>query len=150
MEMPELKPGMVVADKDGDRFLIVSNSRGKIFATNDAEWIGEVPLKNEIEFIYIAVSNATIGELLSDAPLELIWERKPAVVDWSKVAVDTPILVRDKELHLWKKRHFALVDEDGKVGVYYDGKTSFTENNIWFYSSAVLYEGNQHLLEENN
>lgn len=28
-------------------------------------------------------------------------------VDWSKVAVDTPILVRDSEEEAWRKRHFA-------------------------------------------
>lgn len=28
-------------------------------------------------------------------------------VDWSKVAVDTPILVRNSEEEVWEKRHFA-------------------------------------------
>ena len=28
-------------------------------------------------------------------------------VDWSKVAVDTPIFVRDSIEEMWKKRHFA-------------------------------------------
>ena len=28
-------------------------------------------------------------------------------VDWSKVAVDTPILVRDSEEESWRKRYFA-------------------------------------------
>ena len=35
-------------------------------------------------------------------------------VDWSKVAVDTPILVRDSEKESWRKRHFAK-DENGRV-----------------------------------
>lgn len=35
-------------------------------------------------------------------------------VDWSKVPVDTPILVRNDERDRWKKRYFAKY-KDGKV-----------------------------------
>ena len=31
-------------------------------------------------------------------------------VDWSKVEVDTPILVRDSEANEWRKRYFAKYD----------------------------------------
>ena len=54
--------------------------------------------------------------------------------DWSKVAVDTPILVRDTETDGWIKRHFAKY-EDGKVYAWEYGKTSYTsrkgECNFW-------------------
>lgn len=46
-------------------------------------------------------------------------------VDWSKVAVDTPILVKDNEEERWKKRHFAKY-EDGKVYAYCNGATSWS------------------------
>ena len=47
-------------------------------------------------------------------------------IDWAKIAIDTPILVRDKEDELWQRGHFAgLSNEDG-VFVFPDGKTSFT------------------------
>ena len=51
------------------------------------------------------------------------------VVDWSKVAVDTKILVadftgNDNEI-VWKKRHFAKY-ENGKIYAWCDGLTSFT------------------------
>lgn len=47
-------------------------------------------------------------------------------VDWSKVAVDTPILVRDSEEEAWRKRHFAKY-ENGKVYAWGNGTTSWCE-----------------------
>ena len=49
-------------------------------------------------------------------------------VDWSKVAVDTPILVRDSEKESWRKRHFAKY-ENGKVYTWLGGSTSWSADN---------------------
>ena len=46
-------------------------------------------------------------------------------VDWSKVAVDTPILVRDSEKESWRKRYFAKY-ENGKVYTWLAGATSWS------------------------
>lgn len=46
-------------------------------------------------------------------------------VDWSKVAFDTPILVRDSEKEAWEKRHFAKY-ENGKVYAWRSGMTSWS------------------------
>ena len=46
-------------------------------------------------------------------------------VDWSKVAVDTPILVTYNGIHQWVKRHFARY-ENGRVYAWNHGKTSWT------------------------
>ena len=51
------------------------------------------------------------------------------IIDWSKVAVDTKILVadftgNDNEI-VWKKRHFAKY-ENGKIYAWCEGLTSFT------------------------
>lgn len=49
-------------------------------------------------------------------------------VDWSKVKVDTPILVKYSEKsNKWFKRYFAKY-EDGKVYTWDDGMTSWTAN----------------------
>ena len=50
------------------------------------------------------------------------------IVDWSKVAVDTPILVRDFEDMKWGKRHFAFF-KDGRVYTWDGGVTSWTCEN---------------------
>ena len=46
-------------------------------------------------------------------------------VDWSKVAVDTPILVRDSEGSVWRNRYFAKY-ENGKVYTWLGGATSWS------------------------
>ena len=46
-------------------------------------------------------------------------------VDWSKVAVDTPILVNDSSDRKWLKRYFAKY-ENGSVFAWTGGKTSWS------------------------
>lgn len=57
------------------------------------------------------------------------------VVDWSKVPVDTKILVRDSENEAWRKRHFAKF-KNGKIYTWNDGRSSFTasepESTLWW------------------
>jgi hypothetical protein len=48
-------------------------------------------------------------------------------VDWTKVAVDTPILVRDSEKEVWEKKHFAKY-ENGKVYTWGNGATSWSND----------------------
>lgn len=47
------------------------------------------------------------------------------IVDWSKVAVDTPILVRDLKEQEWGKRYFAFF-KDEKVYAWVGGATSWS------------------------
>lgn len=63
-------------------------------------------------------------------------------VDWSKVPVDTKILVRNSEDEAWKKRHFAKF-EDGKIFAWANGVTSFS-----VYNSDFTKEWNQGKLAE--
>lgn len=63
-------------------------------------------------------------------------------VDWSKVPVDTPILVRDSENDIWKRRYFAGND-DGKVYTWTHGTTSWSasdEDCFCKWSCAKLVE----------
>ena len=54
-------------------------------------------------------------------------EYKEPEVDWSKVPVDTPVLVKDSTPYTWKRRYFAYY-EDGIVHTYSDGATSWSVN----------------------
>lgn len=58
-------------------------------------------------------------------------------VDWLKVPIDTPILVRDSENEKWIKRHFAKY-EGGKVWAYRNGTTSWTNNGIYCWTFEKL------------
>lgn len=50
------------------------------------------------------------------------------IVDWSKVKVDTPILVKTNEQDDWEKRYFAYF-KGGKVYAWLCGTTSWSTNN---------------------
>lgn len=50
------------------------------------------------------------------------------VVDWSKVKVDTPILVKDNCDEEWVKSHFASY-KNGEVRAWMGGRTSFSIKN---------------------
>lgn len=66
-------------------------------------------------------------------------------VDWSKVAVDTPILVRDSEEETWRKRHFAKY-EDNTVYAWSAGSTSWSayrSDNIIDWKMAKLAESEE-------
>lgn len=53
------------------------------------------------------------------------WLDEEYKTDWSKVPVDTPILVKDSEFGEWRRRYFAEY-ENGKVFAWADGLTSWS------------------------
>lgn len=66
-------------------------------------------------------------------------------IDWSKVAVDTPILVRESKSDKWKNRYFAMY-RGGRICTWIGGATSWsiegTKNNIksmtsWKYAKLA-------------
>lgn len=64
-------------------------------------------------------------------------------IDWSKIPVDTPILVKDLEDGKWVNRHFARFT-DNCIYAWSDGQTSWSasENNIndvtpWRYAKLA-------------
>ena len=65
-------------------------------------------------------------------------------VDWSKVAVDTPILVRDSREEAWRKRHFAKY-ENGIVFAWGNGLTSWSahRSNVVGWGMAKLAESEE-------
>lgn len=74
----------------------------------------------------------------------LFSEYKEPEVDWSKVKVDTPILVKDILKSEWIKRYFAKY-ENGRVYAWKEGKTSWSiEDKIgtlcWKYAKLAESE----------
>ena len=79
--------------------------------------------------------------------IQMIWllkDYEEPEVDWSKVEVDTPILVRNSEDEEWRKRHFAEC-KYGTVYAWIDGRTSWTENYMesWKYTKLAEDEGDK-------
>lgn len=80
--------------------------------------------------------------------LQTIWlleeykEPEEPEVDWSKVEVDTPILVRDYEGQEWARRYFA----EHKCGTVYAwdcGRTSWTGDGVTEWEYAKLAESEE-------
>ena len=76
--------------------------------------------------------------------LQMIWlmeDYEEPEVDWSKVEVDTPILVRQTKDGEWLRRHFAKY-EGGIVYTWKDSRTSWTEDCMtgWDYGKLAESE----------
>ena len=75
----------------------------------------------------------------------LFSEYKEPEVDWNKVKVNTPILVRNKEQGEWMNRYFAKF-EDGKFYAWVGGATSWTvddEYDVTPWKYAKLAESEE-------
>ena len=74
--------------------------------------------------------------------LRAIWlmeDYEEPKVDWNKVEVDTPILVRQREDSKWYKRYFAKY-ENGKIYAWENGRTSWNIDNMAYWQYAKLAE----------
>ena len=80
--------------------------------------------------------------------LQLLWlledyeEPEEPEIDWSKIKVDTPVLVKNIENEEWKKRHFAKY-EHGRVYVWNNGSTSWSACHMYDYKYAKLPESEE-------
>lgn len=80
--------------------------------------------------------------------LQVLWlledyeEPKEPEIDWSKIPVDTPILVKAIDDDKWKKRYFAKY-EGGVVYAWDGGKTSWNKDCVASWKYAKLAEGEE-------
>lgn len=84
--------------------------------------------------------------------LQMLWlleeykDPEESEIDWSKVEVDTPILVRNSEDEEWRKRHFAKCECKGRlVYTWRDNGTSWTEEDmcVWNFAKLPKDEGDK-------
>lgn len=127
---------------DGWRYIVADNFEN-IFLT------GEKPtMYDDVDEVRISSCEKCMGAY---AIARILPKLKPnevfsiaeelGIVDWSKVKVDTPILVSNDNKE-WIKRYFARY-EDGNVYGWLNGKTSWTaicELSIGYWNYAKLAE----------
>ncbi len=123
------KEGMVLVDKKG------YHTHLKYF-NNDLS--RKIPDEIEITKVYDLTEYASKSLKFSTKDRELLWKMEHKT-DWSKVEVDTKVLVRYKSYDEWEKRYFAEYIDD-KVYVFKDGRTSWNSIGIEHWQETKLYE----------
>lgn len=114
---------------DIDRLALI---QGQPHICNTSRLCDECLFNNNIDFCS--------GEALN----WLFSEYKEPEVDWSKVKVDTPILVKDTEEEEWAKRYFAKFD--GTIYAWRGGATSWSadgERDMTSWRYAKLGESEE-------
>ena len=79
------------------------------------------------------------------AMLQMLWlleDYKEPEVDWSKVEVDTPILVRQVEDGEWIRRHFAKYENE-TIYAWDSGRTSWSGDGVTEWKYAKLAESEE-------
>ena len=119
-------PIMVRDSENGDWFkrYFAEYKNGKIYTWDNGHTSWET--SRMIEWKY--------AKLVEDAK-----EDKEAEIDWSKIKVNTPILVKDHEDGEWLKRYFAKY-EDGYVYAWGNGCTSWNADNMYAWNYTKLAE----------
>ena len=102
------------------------------------EKTGKVTSCNQITCLQCRFDSCSAGNCDAAA---LAWADAEHVegIDWTKIAVDTPILVCDDNMTKWVTRHFAKY-KNGLVYAWDGGGTSYTTNETTGWNYAKLAE----------
>ena len=116
---------------------------------DDDRWIKRYFAKYENEIIYAWNSGATSWSTSHITGWKYAKLAEPEV-DWSKVEVDTPILVRYSEKGMWIRRKFAKF-EDGVVYAWHGKETRQAESYMtpWNYAKLAESERKDNINESN-
>ena len=118
-------PVLVGDLKYGDRYkrYFAEYENGMVYTWDDGYKSYETSIVTGWKYAELAEVDEETGELK---------------VDWDKVEIDTPILVRDFAEDRWIARHFAKY-KNGKVYAWSDGDTSWsTEGHVVMWNYAKL------------
>lgn len=129
----------------GWRYLVMDNF-DNLYLTNEKPSMqdcgNEIKISSSAKFIGITALSGVLSELKRNEYISIAEEL--GIVCWSKVAVDTPVFVRDSINEVWKCRYFAEY-KDGKVYTWRDGKTSWSNvisdrPVVWGYAELAFKE----------
>ena len=114
---------------DGWRY-IVADKYDNMYLTNEKpsmfDDVDEVRISSCKKYIGITGVMAALPKLSANEVFDIAEEL--GIVDWSKVKVDTPVLVRDFKNQDWKKRYFAFFDDE-LIYAWDCGATSWSVKN---------------------
>ena len=112
--------------EDGWRY-IVGGDGTFVYVTKNKPFIFSGMYKaNGDKYRCIEIISGTLPSLEACDVINIAEEL--GIVDWSKVKVDTPVLVKMYEQDAWQKRYFAYL-KGGRVYVWLGGTTSWSADN---------------------
>lgn len=128
MKLKDLKNGMSFECRGKAKYFIIN---GKIYrdkGTLIPTGVFEERMKGYSDDLLITLSDGEMDIMkVYDIDNKLIWERKE--VDWSKIPVDTKVLVRNSQDQEWECRYFAKY-ENGKIYTFVYGATSWSTGEL--------------------
>lgn len=150
----DLKTGMIIETKKRSKYLVLRgnlpfmhyDTQNMMFMNIDGFLVGDSYnsaleiIKGQKEFDVIKIYEPPLSSMeeifMNCNKGNLIWERP---IDWSKVPIDTKVLVRDENNSRWRKRHFAKY-ENGKIYTFSCGTTSWSVNESVAWGDYNDYE----------
>lgn len=142
MNKNDLKNGMtLILRGEGEKYIV----KNKIFGEDKDGCMLELysdlktwllTFDDDLKKINRVYKNFDMMKVL-DCDNNVIWERKE--IDWTKVPVDTKVLVRDSKDGEWYKRYFAEY-EDGRFYVFNNGGTSWSISGKTSWGECKLAE----------
>ena len=127
MNKNDLKNGMIFEMRNKSRFLILNN---EIYHKDIChyEYFEKLHyfLESYNDDMFSMNDNKYDIMKVLDCDNNVIWERKE--IDWTKVPVDTKVLVRDSKKEEWCKRYFAEY-KDGIFYTFNNAGTSWSTSN---------------------
>lgn len=124
---------------EGWRYIVGGDGTFVYITKNEPFILDGMYRANGDKYRCIELINGTLPSLEACDVINIAEEL--GIVDWSKIKVDTPVLVRDFEDMKWGKRYFAFF-KDGKVHTWNGGVTSWTCENpncvmSWVYAKLA-------------
>lgn len=147
----DLKDGMIVKNGYGNFYLVLKDNfigedgwevilnfnYNLEHITNEGENIEKVWQIEDGNIGYV-IYGFDLSKVEETSCAKLVFDRKNEI-DWSKVEVDTKVLVRESEKLEWEKRHFSHYC-DNTMYCFCNGCTSFSGKNTSSWTYAKLYK----------
>mgnify|MGYP007007463252 FL=1 len=147
MNKSDLKNGMIYKIRNGYSFYIILNRVHRLNDKNNPD-IGA--LDDILEYYYDDLTHKENRwndiMIIKDVNGKLLWKREE--IDWTRIPVDTKILVRDSDNKEWNRRYFAKY-KNGKVYTFMNNGTSWNTTLMKMWEQAKLEEPSEKVtLEE--
>ena len=116
--------------REGYNYLFRVGKEGNIgFSENRPRFVDNYQscLNGLTHYTLLGGFNRMLGDEILGPDRDVIDIREEVdIMDWSRVDVDTPVLVRDNEDEPWTRGYFAFYS-DGQVWTFRNGATSWSE-----------------------